>query len=129
MLVTELSGWQVAAWDSNGQCQWAVTAGGLGEDAAHAIAASSDQLFVAGHFTGNATFGNMTLVSVGDFDVFVAALGLDGSWQWAVAGGGVQSDTIDSLLYSHGALFGGVQFQGSGLQVPNSIHKPVCAFV
>lgn len=127
--MTELSGWQVAAWDSNGQCQWAVTAGGLGEDAAHAIAASSDQLFVAGHFTGNATFGNMTLVSVGDFDVFVAALGLDGSWQWAVAGGGVQSDTIDSLVYSHGALFGGVQFQGSGLQSPNSSHKPVCAFV
>jgi hypothetical protein len=103
---------QVAAWDTNGNCQWAVTAGGVGEDAAHALAASNDQLFVSGRFTGNASFGNMSLVSVGDFDVFVVALGFDGTWHWAVAGGGAQSDTMDSLVYSHGAIFGGASFEG-----------------
>jgi hypothetical protein len=122
----------VASWDSNGDYQWATAAGGVGEDAAHAIAASNEQVFVCGHFSGNATFGNMTLVSVGSLDVFVAALGLDGTWQWAVAGGGVQSDTIESLVYSHGALFGGVSFEGRarfGSSAVTSLGNPDSAIV
>ena len=66
----------VAKLDSNTEWLWAISAGGIGQDTGYSISAdSSDNTYVAGVFTGIASFGSTTLTSNGDyFDVFVAKL-------------------------------------------------------
>ena len=63
---------------------WANRAGGGGLDMAEAIAVdSSGNLYVAGTFSGTATFGATTLTAVVGSDLFLAKLGPTGTWLWA----------------------------------------------
>jgi hypothetical protein len=65
----------VATLDSNGYWQWAVCAGGADWDESYALTASNTGvLYVTGYFDGSALFGNTTLSTHGDFDVFIAQL-------------------------------------------------------
>lgn len=60
---------------------WAAQAGGAAHwDIAYAIATdSSDNSIVTGCFYDTATFGDTTLVSAGEYDIFVAKLGAGGT--------------------------------------------------
>jgi len=95
----------VAKFNADGVWQWAVraggtnwdtavSAGGVAGDTGYDVAAdSSGNLYIIGSFERSARFGNITLVSQGYGDVFVAKLNADGVWQWAVSAGGVAGDT------------------------------------
>jgi len=83
------------------------------------IPTSSGDLIVAGHFSGEAVFGNTVLNSSGLQDVFVARLSPSGEVVWAASGGGAQTDTVNGItldssnnVYLAGSTYGNVQFGG-----------------
>jgi len=83
----------VAKLNTNGDWQWAVHAGGPSQDKGFGIDVDSrGNTYVTGFFAGNALFGSSKLTSYGNHDVFVAKLNTNGDWQWAVRGGGTDSD-------------------------------------
>lgn len=73
---------------------WATRAGGTGNDAAYDVAALADgTTFTTGYFAATATFGSgeaheTRLVSVGEYDMFLARHAPDGTLVWATKGGG-----------------------------------------
>ena len=80
----------VAKLNSAGAWQWAVSAGGLGDDYGEALALNdSGNVYITGYFhSPTATFGSTTFTNSSsggffDTDVFVAKLTSAGAWQWA----------------------------------------------
>jgi len=55
--------------------------------------------YVIGYFLGTATFGNTTLTSEGDHDIYIAKLASNGIWQWAVRAGGTAAYGYDDRGY------------------------------
>ena len=82
--------------------QWATQAGGTGWDRGYAITTdATENCYVTGYFKVTATFGDITLTSSGDDDIFVAKMDTDGNWLWATKAGGNSEDvgygiTIDA---------------------------------
>ena len=73
----------VASLNGDGSVAWAKAFGGSNggrSDRGYAVAVRSDgTAVVTGNFYGTASFGATTLTAAGDWDVFVASLGADGS--------------------------------------------------
>jgi len=83
----------VAKLDTNGAWQWAVRAGGTDDDEGWDVAVdASGNVFITGWLKGTVWFGGIMLVSQGNYDVFVAKLNTNGTWQWAVRAGGTELD-------------------------------------
>lgn len=57
----------------------------------------SGKTYVTGYFTTAASFGSTTLSSSGVDDVFIACLGTNGTYSWAVKAGGINSDRALSI--------------------------------
>jgi len=65
----------VAKLDSDGNWLWAVSAGGADWDEGYALIVDSNgYVYVTGYFDGSAQFGETTLTTQGDFDIFIAKL-------------------------------------------------------
>ena len=100
----------VAKLSSSGSWQWAVKAGGVNIETITGISTGlADEIYVTGTFEGSATFGNITLVSVGDFDIFVAKLDPNGTWASAVSAGGSLEDYARGISVDS---FGNVYISG-----------------
>jgi hypothetical protein len=88
----------VAKYARDGALLWANRAGGTGRDLGRGIATTErGDSYVAGHFTGTATFGQdepneITLTSAGDSDIFIAKYARDGALLWAIQAGGTDID-------------------------------------
>lgn len=83
----------VAKIDPNGNYLWAVRAGGTDSETGFGIAVDAvGNVFVAGYFFGSTSFGVTTLVSAGQFDLFIAKLDANGNWLWARRAGGIDYD-------------------------------------
>ena len=83
----------VAKYDPQGNVVWAQRAGGSSGDGGVAIAADgSGNALVTGNFNGTADFGEATLASAGDSDVFVAKYDAGGNAVWAQRAGGSDVD-------------------------------------
>jgi hypothetical protein len=89
--------------------QWALRAGGTGQDAGTALAVRGTKVYVAGSFSSSAMpLGSFTIVnagSAGTTDAFVAALadtGPTATWQWAQQAGGTSNDQA-TVLTTYGA--------------------------
>lgn len=80
----------IARFDAAGTVNWARQAGGTLPDSARAVTVDrSDRVFVAGYFSGAATFGSEAIVSVGNtFDAFLARLDTNGNFAFAQQAGG-----------------------------------------
>jgi hypothetical protein len=79
----------VARYDAAGNFVWARSMGGAGDDAGFRITTGSDgTVYVAGFFSGTATFGTTTLTGPGATDAFVARLDANGNFLWAASLGG-----------------------------------------
>jgi len=62
--------------------------------------------YLTGYYNGSAVFGNFTLQSVGENDVFVAKLNSQLQWQWAVSGGGAGNDVANAIaVNSNGTAY------------------------
>ncbi|MBI5849187.1 MAG: hypothetical protein HZB31_14780, partial [Nitrospirae bacterium] len=74
----------VGKLDAGGGWDWVVSAGGIWEDTADAIAVDHEgNVYITGKFGGSSNFGNFILNSQGLHDVFVAKLDTNGTWLWA----------------------------------------------
>lgn len=83
----------VAKINADGNWLWAVRAGGPEQDEGYDLALDSEgNAYITGRFGGTVAFGNHSLTSSGEGDVFVAKLNPGGNWLWAVKAGGSLKD-------------------------------------
>lgn len=83
----------IAKYDPNGNCIWAKSAGGNGNDFGMSITCDNNyNIYITGNYDGSpADFDNISLSSNSGIDVFVAKYDSSGSAIWAErAGGGLQ---------------------------------------
>jgi poly(3-hydroxybutyrate) depolymerase len=106
---------------ADGSYVWTRAFGGPGADYGYGVAATGDDLFVAGSFQGTIDLDPSgaadLLTSVGGDDAFLFRLGSDGSYIWTDRVGGASSDLplgitvdMDGMVYYTGAFHGLVDF-------------------
>ncbi len=88
--VVALLSFASAAHATDPSYAWAIRGGGTGNDYARGVSALADgSIIITGEFSGSATFGDTTLTSsAGSVDSFTAKVNADGSYAWAIKGGG-----------------------------------------
>ena len=107
----------------SGSVLWARSAGGTGDDKGRAVTVDAQgNAYVAAYFSGTATFGNITLTSVGGDDLCIIKYDPSGNVQWVIPAGGLSDDLANAIhmdanshLYIAGTcssniVFGGVTF-------------------
>jgi Secretion system C-terminal sorting domain/Beta-propeller repeat len=102
-------------YDSNGNVIWAKSGFGNGLDRSNCIAVdSSENIYIAGHYSGRIQFNNDTLNSVGGSDMFIVKYDRNGNVIWTKSYGGINYDEIYGIAAD---AFGNLFFTGyySGL--------------
>ncbi len=88
----------VARYNTNGDLIWVTSAGGTGVDIARDISCDAmGNLYVTGDFTLSATFGNQTLKSQGEEDIFYLKYDEFSNLQFAYSAGSTGSDKSYSI--------------------------------
>jgi len=113
----------VARLDAEGKLVWVRTAGGESDGLSTGVAVDGQgNCYLTGMFQNKAVIGNTTLVSAGQYDVFVARFDADGKPAWAYSGGGKKIDyglgvATDSSgnCYVTGEFTDDVRFMGQHL--------------
>jgi hypothetical protein len=84
----------VAKFDVSGNCLWAKTIGGIGDENGTAIAVDGDgNIFVTGYYVSSSfTIETQTLTNHGDRDVFLIKFNNAGDLLWATSPGGTWDD-------------------------------------
>ena len=114
---------------ASGAIDWAVQAGGASYDQGNGIAHDgAGGAFVTGDFMGEASFGSMSLVSLGGSDAFVMHVTSSGAIDWAVQLGGAAvappfdvaygiayDDTLEAGALVTGAFRGEASFGSNSL--------------
>lgn len=98
----------VAKLAENGTWEWAadVATGGYSIVGNDIKVDSSGDAYVIGHFEGNPSFGNHSLSSSGQSDVFVAKISSSGTWLWATSAQGQYEDQGNGIALDHlGSIF------------------------
>ncbi|RZK02509.1 MAG: hypothetical protein EOO43_23370, partial [Flavobacterium sp.] len=113
----------IIKYNTSGDFQWAASGGGTGDDhfGGLAISANGDCL-ITGSFKGTATFGNITLTSVGSYDEVLLKYNPNGLLQWAkrseVGGAGIDLDQSGNIYisgyFNGNATFGTTTHSSSG---------------
>ncbi len=79
----------IAKWDQQGNLKWLLNFGGPGLDEGTAVAVdNAGNIYMGGVFMDTVQFGNTTLVSAGQKDLFLAKLDSTGQVLWAKSFGG-----------------------------------------
>ncbi len=95
----------VARYDTAGSLEWAVSAGGTGDDMALDVTTDeSGHAFVVGTLRGSARFGSLSVDGNGDgeLDGFIARIDPDGTWRWVVLVTGPQDDRASAAAWIPG---------------------------
>lgn len=88
----------ITKYDASGNILWAKQAGGSNYDGGNGIAVDgSGNSYVTGYFQGTASFGNTTLVSSGNEDVFIAKYDASGNLLWVKQAGGSGYDAANAV--------------------------------
>ncbi len=75
--------------NADGSYAWAIKAGGTGSAFAYGVSVLPDgSSIITGSFYGTAIFGTTTLTSAESANSFTAKVNVDGSYAWAIKGGG-----------------------------------------
>lgn len=118
----------VARMDPAGKVQWAVSAGGTGDDAFRDLAVdSAGNTFFTGYIEAPATFGATKLSVTGKANAFVARVSPKGKVLWAVGSSGAGPEwpyriALDAAgnPYVGGAFMGGARFGTLVTNVPDN---------
>jgi len=110
----------VARLDAEGKLVWARTAGGKSDGLSTGVAVDGHgNCYLTGMFKNKASFGSTTLVSTGEYDVFVSRFDADGTPAWAYSGGGEKIDyglgvatDLSGNCYVTGKFTDDVRFMG-----------------
>jgi hypothetical protein len=90
----------IYSWNLKAQpyWSWVQTAGGSDIDVGWSIATDQQgNSFITGGYQGTATFGNQTLNSHGDYDIFIAKYNAQGQFEWVKSAGGTGSDFANGI--------------------------------
>jgi hypothetical protein len=110
----------IAKLDVNGNWQWAKMANGLpttkGE---HIITDPDGNSYVTGYFNTQIDIGSISLINIGQADVFIAKIDTNGIWIWAKQIGSVNDDNLYDIsmdnaenIYITGNIQGTTNFGG-----------------
>lgn len=84
--------------DTNGNIVWARSAGGNFAERVSGVAVDgSGNIFVAGMFSGTATFGTQSVTSAGSYDCFIAKYNTNGAAQFVVRYGSAADDRLTGI--------------------------------
>ncbi len=87
---------------NDGTYQWALNFGGSSDDRALGVCTDSqNNCYVTGYFSGTAKFGNFTLNSLGQQDVFILKVDASGTILWVTQGGGNGNDIGNGICDDH----------------------------
>jgi hypothetical protein len=97
----------IVKYDNNGVEQWAVKAGGGGNDYGYGLTCdNSGNLFFVGNFEGSGSFGTNSVSSAGWGDVVVAKYSAgNGVCSWAVKGGGAGNEGGKGIAISGNNIY------------------------
>ncbi len=93
----------IAKYNSDGTLDWAKQAGSSSDDVSSGISTLSDgSALVTGYFEGTAVFGEggtkqTSLISTGNYDIFIAKYNSDGTLDWAKQAGGNDYDAGNGI--------------------------------
>ena len=113
----------VAKLDPSGNYVWAHKAGGGNSDICHEIAVNdAGDVAITGYYYSSAQFGSTWLSSNGSYDIWVAKLDTNGTWQWANGAGSSSQDygygvAIDNSgqVYLTGSYYNTISFGSTQL--------------
>lgn len=89
----------VARLSKDGAVAWVATLGGPNDDTGNAVAVSPDgTIAFGGLFSKTVAFGATKATAVGSDDLYVAAVGADGTPRWLWTAGGLDSDELTALV-------------------------------
>ncbi|RFS17912.1 SBBP repeat-containing protein [Emticicia sp. C21] len=108
----------VAKYSTNGVFQWVQKGGGNQPDLISSLVTDANgNVYVGGYFRNTATFNNISVVSEGLDDIFLAKYASTGDIQWVRRAGGPNSDKcgkiaidMDENIYMTGSFQGTVNF-------------------
>ncbi len=84
------------------QWDWARSAGSSGYDDGKAIELGDDgHLYLGGFYGGSISMGSTTLSHAGNIDAFIASMDTNGTWRWALGGGGVGVENVEDRSIIH----------------------------
>jgi hypothetical protein len=121
----------IIKYDTQGNIVWSATGGGTGMDNANCVAVdASGNVYVAGFFTTNATFGSLSITNPNPSysQIFLAKYDSLGTVQWVRTGGGSSNDYAEDLAidaagnvymagsYQSSTQFGMLTTNSAGLQ-------------
>gem|GEM_PF-254612 len=118
----------IAKYDAWGNCFWAKSAGGSGDDRGRSITVDWEgNVYVTGDFSGKANFGDYILVSKYETDIFIAKYDATGNCLWVKSGGGSKgfdygncvSTDGEGNVYVTGEFYGTADF-GNETLITNS---------
>ncbi|MFA6545302.1 MAG: SBBP repeat-containing protein [Limisphaerales bacterium] len=88
----------IAKFDGSGKVLWVRQAGGTGGGSGNGVAVGPDgYVYVAGYFSGDTTFGDLTLKNSGFNDIFVARYDTNGELDWVRQIGGTGDDAASAI--------------------------------
>ena len=118
----------LSKFDQDGTFLWARQFGGTNPDIAEGVTTDGfDNIIITGSFEGTADFGDTTLTSAGEIDIFLAKYDMNGNLIWARRMGGllsesgkeVATDDDDNIVvtgfYTGRVSFGDTTLQSVGL--------------
>ncbi len=115
----------VAKYDTSGTLAWVKTGGGIGDDHSNGISIDgAGNIYIAGAFNNDATFGTHTVSSMGQEDAFTAKLTAAGVFQWVSTIGGPYNDASSKIAVSSlGALYVTGSFDSVAVFGTDTVHS------
>lgn len=88
----------IAKYNDQGQLLWLKQLAGTNVDRVNAVVVAGDnEIYVAGEFAGTYYYNNDSLVSQHKLDAFMLKIDSAGVVQWAIQGGGFNSESVGAL--------------------------------
>jgi len=88
----------VVSIDTGGAIRWQQTYGGSGNDLASVVLRTTDGGYLIGGSSGSGTNGNKTAMNRGGTDYWIVKMDANGNTQWDQSYGGIQDDSLGSIL-------------------------------
>ncbi|MCX6351768.1 MAG: T9SS type A sorting domain-containing protein [Bacteroidetes bacterium] len=106
-----------AKYDANGNLIWLQSTGGTEDDMPYKTVLKDNSIYIAGTFISSFSFGNSSVSSAGDFDIFTLKYDTSGKAIWAMTAGGKGDDFAYDISLAEngnpiigGFIYGNVSF-------------------
>ncbi len=94
---------------------WALVCGHpyYGETKSMLAPAEDGTFLMAGNFIDTAAFGDISVISSGETDIFIASHNSEGDCQWTISDGGSNYDYLHGIASTNNSIYAGGSFYGT----------------